>query len=103
MEPVIKTHEQSDYGYYGTTGIFKKADLPTKECCGEKPTLYTEYEDTPGMRETTYVLKCEKCDKVSFLTSGMDFALDSWNDEAVYDATVEKVAALKRKFNARIK
>ena len=70
----------SDYGFYGKTGVFTALPvLPIKRCCPRGPVLHTEYDSTVGFRETTYVLRCDRCHRKTMLTSVLDDLITEWN------------------------
>ena len=72
----------SDYGYYGSTAEYPEHKLPIIETClcNSRGTLMTEYDDTPGYRETTYLLKCKKCDIEAGGGSEIQDTIKKWND-----------------------
>jgi hypothetical protein len=79
----IAIHGTSDYGYYGKTGEFENPNLPISNCaCGNKGTLVADYDDTPGMKETVYQIKCKKCKSHTSYTCLIKNVIHQWNRAA---------------------
>jgi len=71
---------ESDFGYYRKTGTFENPNLPINNCkCGKRGTLTAEYDDTPGYRETVYLLECKKCGIKTSFTCIIENVIDEWN------------------------
>ena len=82
---IIKPHECSDYGFYGTTGTCYNHNLDVVNCkCGDHPVLVCEHDDTVGFRETTYQLICPSCGEKTEESGLMDNEkygiIDTWNN-----------------------
>lgn len=69
----------SDYGLYGGTGTFATDTLPVSRCCLLGPIVACKYDDTPGWRETSYVIKCDRCDWATVETSEIEQTIKAWN------------------------
>ena len=71
-----------DYGYYGVRGEFSTEWLPMRArmCdCGGDPVVRSEYDDTPGFRDTTYEIYCPFCKLYSYGGTDILKALEDWN------------------------
>jgi len=84
----------SDYGFYGKTGEFSCERLPVQRCrCACGPVLWCEYDDTPGLRETVYRLKCDKCHISTSPTCVIESAIAEWNEKMSSRETVDSSVA----------
>lgn len=85
----------SDYGYYGTTKTYEEHTLPiTQVCgCGKRGILTTKYDDTPGYRDTTYLLECKKCGISAFGGDQIEDTIKIWDNKCKHWESVKKVLA----------
>lgn len=59
--------------------IVRNHEFVLDECyCGNKPTLYREHDDTPGFKETFFVVKCE-CGECADNSEDICKAAKYWN------------------------
>ena len=78
----------SDYGFYGKTGICRNHGLTDIKCkCGGSSILCCEYDDTPGFKETVYMLKCDKCKNTTTETCLINNVIKKWNKQSYKEPT----------------
>ena len=76
----------SDYGFYGYDGSHIATNLTNKKCpvCNKGlPYITCSYDDTPGHRDTSYILYCKKCKWKTHETSWLDGLIMYWEKKTI--------------------
>ena len=91
----FKISVASDYGFYGKTGEYDARTLPgiKPDKDGNYPVIHCEYDDTPGMRDTTYNIMSLDQSVFTYALGNIDRAIDCWNalvDERYFKSRIEE-------------